>query len=73
MKMEQPQIESITGSYEEIYQNYEVYISPNRDAYRGGYEWSVCKDETECETGLEFSIDDALNSAKLAIDRLLNK
>lgn len=70
--MNQPQIESVTGSYEEIFLEHEIYISPNRDPYTGGYEWSVCKNENELEAGLEFSIDGALKSARLAVNILLN-
>jgi hypothetical protein len=69
--MKQPQIESITGSYEEVFREYEIYISPNRDPYGGGYEWSVCKNENEFEAGLEFSVDAALNSARLAVNKVL--
>jgi hypothetical protein len=70
--MKQPKIESITGSYEELFLEHEIYISPNRDPYAGGYEWFVCKSGNELEAGLEFSLDAALSSARLTVSTLLN-
>jgi len=61
---------SITNSYEEIYRDYEIYVEPNRDPYREGFEWSACKDETEYSSGLSFSIEDAVADARKAIDKL---
>lgn len=31
-------------SYEEEYSSYEIYVEKNRDRYRDGFEWFVCKD-----------------------------
>lgn len=61
---------SITNSYEEIYCEYEIYVEPNRGPYREGFEWSVCKDETEYDSGLSFSIADAVAEARKATDKL---
>lgn len=67
------QITAIDGTYEESLDGYEIYVSPNRDHYTGGYEWSICKDEVEWDGGLEFSIDDAINSARDAVAKLSKK
>ena len=61
---------SITNTYEEIYRGYEIYVEPNRDPYRGGSEWSACKDEVEHDAGLSFSISDAVTVARKVIDKL---
>jgi hypothetical protein len=62
--------ESITNSYEEIYRDYEICVEPNRDPYREGFEWSACKDEIEHDSGLSFSIADAVADARKAVDKL---
>ena len=66
--MEDNQIGSITNTYEEIYLGHEIYIEPNRDPYREGFEWSVCKDDVEIDSGLAFSIADALEEARKIVD-----
>ena len=66
--MEDIQVGSIANSYEEIYRGYEIYIEPNRDPYREGFQWSVCKDEEEIDAGLAFSIPDALAEARKVVD-----
>ena len=63
---------SITNNYEEIYRGYEIYVEPNRDPYREGFEWSACKDETEHDSGLSFSIADAVAEARKAVDKLVD-
>lgn len=63
---------SATSAHEETYLGYEIYVEVNRDPYRGGFEWSVCKDGVEIEVGLDFSIDAALNAARKAIDQTPN-
>ncbi len=65
--------DSPTSSLDEVYLNHEIFIQPNRDIYRGGFEWSVCLDGLERDTGLEFSVKDALKNAKIAIDALSQK
>ena len=62
--MAESHIESLTNSYEEIFLDHEIYIQPDRDPYRGGFEWSVCREGVELDAGLEFSIDDALKKAQ---------
>ena len=54
--------------YEEEYLGYEIYVEKNRDQYRGGFEWFVCKDENELDAGLAFSVDDAIAEARKFAD-----
>jgi|TARA_R110002124_G_scaffold50901_3_gene147608 hypothetical protein len=56
-------------TYEEDYFDFHIYIEPNPDNYNEGFTWSICKDEIEWESNLEFSIEDALKAAKKAIER----
>ena len=46
----------------------EIYVSPNRDTYRGGFEWSICKDGVVLDEGLDFTEEDARKSAQRAIE-----
>ena len=68
--MDESHIESLTNSYEEIFLDHEIYIQPDRDPYRGGFEWSVCRDAVELDAGLEFSIDEALKKAQGVVTAL---
>ena len=70
MNMDESPIESLTNSYEKIFLDHEIYIQPDRDPYRGGFEWSVCRDGVELDAGLEFSIDDALKKAQGVVTAL---
>jgi hypothetical protein len=70
MEMAEIHIESLTNSYEEIFLDHEIYIQPDRDPYRGGFEWSVCREGVELDAGLEFSIDDALKKAQGVVTAL---
>ena len=63
-------IESLTNSYEEIFLDHEIYVQPDRDPYRGGFEWSVCREGVELDAGLEFSIADALKKAQSVVTSL---
>ena len=65
--------DSPTSSLDEVYLNHEIFIQPNRDVYRGGFEWAVCLDGLELDTGLEFSVKDALKMARGAVDKLTLK
>lgn len=69
--MDESHIESLANSYEEIFLEHEIYIQPDRDPYRGGFEWSVCRNGVELDSGLEFSIDDALKQAKVMVTALM--
>jgi hypothetical protein len=61
-------VDSTADSYEEEYFGYEIYIEKNKDRYRGGFEWFVCKDENELDVGLSFSTNDALTAARNFVD-----
>lgn len=63
-------IKSLTNSYEEIYLEHEIFIEPDRDPYRGGFEWAVCRNGVELATGLEFSIEEALKHARSEVAAL---
>lgn len=67
-----PVVEHLIGSIEEKFESYEIYIENNPDHYRGGYEWSVCKDDEMLDSDLAFSIESAITEAKdsiLALDK----
>lgn len=53
----------ITVPYEEEINGFTIYIEDNPDRWRGGYSWSVCKDEVELDSGLAFDVIDALERA----------
>lgn len=36
-------------SCENIDRGVEIYIEPNPDHYRGGFAWSVCRNESELD------------------------
>ncbi len=59
------------GTYEETYKGYEIYIDRNRDSNRGGFEWTVCKDESEYENGLSFTAQGSLDEAFEVINILV--
>lgn len=68
--MDDRKLEMSGGTYEEIFHEYEITIAPNPDHYRGGFEWSVCKDACELECDLAFTAEDALAQAHKAIKNL---
>lgn len=55
-------------TYEEEYLGYQIYIEPNPDRYNEGFEWVICKDGGVWDSGLKFSIEDALEAAQKAVD-----
>jgi hypothetical protein len=59
---------AIESIYEEDFMGFEIYIEPNLDRCREGFVWSVCKDEEELDSGLEFGFDEALVAANKAIE-----
>lgn len=61
-------VDPTADSYEEEYFGYEIYVEKNRDRYRGGFEWFVCKDENELDVGLAFAANDALAEARKFVD-----
>lgn len=55
-------------TYEEEYLGYQIYIEPNPDRYNEGFEWAISKDGVIWDDGLKFSIEDALEAARKAVD-----
>ena len=50
-----------TQVIEETIDGFDIYIEPNPDQYRGGFVWSVSKNNEEIDCGLVFSINDGLS------------
>ncbi len=71
--MAESHIESLTNSYEEVFRDHEIYIQPDRDPYRGGFEWSVCRNGIELDAGAEFSVIDALKKAQSVVTSLISR
>ena len=69
--MDRNHTELLANSHEEIYLDHEIYIQPNRDTYRGGFEWCVCRADVELDAGLDFTVEDALKQARSAVDALM--
>ena len=69
--MDESFMKSLNNSHEEIFLDHEIYIQPNSDPYRGGFEWSICRNGVELDVGLDFSINDALKQAKGVITALV--
>jgi hypothetical protein len=63
--------DSFIGDYEETYNGYDIFVIENPDRYRGGFEWSVCKDAVELDSGLEFIAKIAIESAHKIVDSLV--
>jgi hypothetical protein len=61
-------IEEAKLSYDNIYRGVEIYIEANPDYYRGGFTWSVCRDENELDCGLALTEDEAMAEAQRAIE-----
>lgn len=57
--------EEIRLPYEEEVNGYTIFIDVNPDRWRGGFFWSVCIDGAELDSGLKFSLTDALQAASL--------
>lgn len=53
--------DSCSELIEDTINGFDIYIEPNPDQYRGGYVWSVSKEDVELDSGLVFSINDALS------------
>jgi len=65
-------VEHLIGSIEEEFEGCKIYIENNPDHYRGGYEWSVSKDNEMLDSGLAFSTESAITEAKDSILALNN-
>jgi hypothetical protein len=63
-------IEEGQQSHENIYRGVEIYIEANSDHYRGGFVWSVCRDENELDCGLALRENEAMTEAQRAIEEL---
>lgn len=61
-------VDPTADSYEKEYSSYEIYVEKNRDRYRDGFKWFVCKNESELDAGLSFSTNDALTAARKFVD-----
>ena len=70
--MDVQEIEIIDHNHAEIYRGYEISIKPNADHWRGGFEWSVSKNDVELDCGLEFTARFALNEAYKTIGEFTN-
>jgi len=62
--------EQLVGAIEEKFGGFDIYIENNPDHFRGGYEWSVSKDDEMLDTGLAFDVDSAINEAQESINNL---
>lgn len=51
---------SYTEVVEDTINDFDIYIEPNPDQYNEGYIWSVSKNNEELDTGLVFTVKDAL-------------
>lgn len=60
-------IEILIDHIEEEFEEYEICIENNPDHYRGGYQWSVCKNDEMLDSGLAFCTESAISEAKDAI------
>ena len=67
------QNDSLTTEYHEVYLGHEIFVEANRDQYRGGFEWAVCRDGVELTVGLDFKSDVALQQAKIFVDSIVQK
>lgn len=58
-------------SYDNIYRGVEIYIEANPDHYRGGFAWSLCREENELDCGLALTENEAMAEAQRAIEELV--
>lgn len=59
--------------YEENLCDFDIFVEPNPDNWRGGFQWSVSQDNDELECGLEFSGSLALEAAHEFIEKITQK
>lgn len=59
--------------HEEVYLGYQLFVNECADTHLDGYSWSVSKDDIEFDCGMDFTMDDAVKSAKSSIEKLTNK
>jgi hypothetical protein len=46
--------------------DWRIYIEANPDCWRGGFVWSICRDDTEWDSGLAFAAEGAETAARQA-------
>jgi hypothetical protein len=56
--------------YEETYLGFDIYIETNPDEYREGFCWSISRNDEEHDCGLGFEVQQALEAAYKAIEKL---
>lgn len=56
--------------YEETYFGFDIYIETNPDQYREGFCWSISRNDEEHDCGLDFEVQQALEAAYKAIEKL---
>ena len=56
--------------YEESLKGYEIFIEENPDRYRGGFTWSISKDDNEIDCGTSFELENAISEAHARINAL---
>lgn len=57
-------------SFEDSFCGFDIFVEPNPDSWRGGFQWNVCRDNEELECGLEFSGSLALDVARRCIEKI---
>lgn len=58
--------------YEELLEGYEIFVEENPDRYRGGYTWSISKEDNEIEVGVSFDFNSAISEAHARIKTLVS-
>lgn len=56
--------------YEESLWGFDIFVEPNPDSWRDGFQWSVSQGHEELECGLEFSSGLALEAACKFIEKI---
>jgi hypothetical protein len=56
--------------YEENLYGFDIFVEPNPDNWRGGFQWTVSQDNEELECGLEFSSSLAMDVARRCIEKI---
>jgi hypothetical protein len=59
--------------FEDEYKGYEIYVEPNPDQHNEGFSWSISKNDECLDSGLEFEIKMAIDSARKAADNYESK
>ncbi len=62
--------EEINLPYEESYLGFSIFIEKGPDPLLEEFGWSVCKNENEYDSGYDFTVQDALSSARARAAKL---